>query len=116
MKVSVILPGKDVAFLDAYAQAHGMSRSAAVRRAIHELRRAELSGAYGAAWHEWVVAGEAQEWESNIGGGIVREALPRDLGPQAPPPDIRCGASFHSEVGDLAGRAGDDYEPQPFRS
>lgn len=49
---------------------------------------------------------------------VVREALEHELGPAAPPPDIRCGGSFSSGRGDLARRASssDDYEPPPFRS
>jgi hypothetical protein len=49
---------------------------------------------------------------------LVREALERELGPSAPPPDIRCAGAFGSGTGDLARRAsrGTDYEPPPFRS
>lgn len=47
---------------------------------------------------------------------LVREALERELGPAAPTPDVRCAGTFRSGQGDLARRASDDYEPQPFRS
>lgn len=70
MKVSVSLPGEDVEFLDAYAQAHALSRSAVVHQAIRGLRLGELSGAYGQAWEEWATAGEAQRWESTAGDGL----------------------------------------------
>ena len=47
---------------------------------------------------------------------VVRDALERELGPAAPPPDIRSAGSFRSGSGDLARRAGAGYEPPPFRS
>jgi hypothetical protein len=47
---------------------------------------------------------------------LVREALERELGPASPTPDVRCAGAFSSGQGDLARRAGDDYEPPSFRS
>jgi Arc/MetJ-type ribon-helix-helix transcriptional regulator len=64
MKVSVSLPGEDVAFLDAYAAAHAAaSRSAVVQQAIALLRASELADAYGPAWEEWARSDEADAWE-----------------------------------------------------
>jgi len=72
MKLSVSLPGEDVAFLDAYAHAHAFaSRSAVVQQAIRALRLGELSDAYGPAWEEWVRAGgEADVWDPTAGDGL----------------------------------------------
>jgi Arc/MetJ-type ribon-helix-helix transcriptional regulator len=71
MKVSVSLPGEDVAFLDAYAETHALrSRSAAVHHAIRSLRLGELSDAYGQAWAEWESAGEGERWEPSVGDGL----------------------------------------------
>ncbi len=63
MKVSVSLPGKDVAFLDEYASAHeSPSRSAVVHQAIQALRLGGLREAYGDAWAEWDASGEGAGW------------------------------------------------------
>jgi Arc/MetJ-type ribon-helix-helix transcriptional regulator len=71
MKVSVSLPGDDVAFLDAYAEAHAFpSRSAVVQRAVHALRLDELRESYGPAWDEWANTGEADAWEPTVGDGF----------------------------------------------
>jgi Arc/MetJ-type ribon-helix-helix transcriptional regulator len=71
VKVSVSLPGGDVEFLDAYADAHALSsRSAVVQRAIGVLRREELPEAYGRAWEEWESAGEGELWERVAGDGV----------------------------------------------
>jgi antitoxin MazE9 len=71
MKVSVSLPGGDVEFLDAYAEAHAFpSRSAVVQQAIHVLRLGELSDAYGPAWEEWASGGDANAWEATAGDGL----------------------------------------------
>lgn len=70
MKVSVSLPGDDVAFLDAYASAHSCpSRSAVVHQAIQGLRLGELHEAYGDAWTEWDADGEAESWNAVVGDG-----------------------------------------------
>jgi Arc/MetJ-type ribon-helix-helix transcriptional regulator len=71
MKVSVSLPGEDVAFLDAYASAHAFpSRSAVVQQAIRALRLGDLDEAYGKAWEEWSESGEADLWEATAGDGV----------------------------------------------
>lgn len=70
MKVSVSLPGEDVAFLDSYAGAHQLpSRSAVVRTAIRALRLGDLRDAYSEAWTEWEASGEADAWDSAAGDG-----------------------------------------------
>jgi len=71
MKVSVSLPGEDVAFLDEYASAHACaSRSAVVHQAIRVLRLGELQDAYGEAWAEWESSGEASRWDAVAGDGM----------------------------------------------
>jgi Arc/MetJ-type ribon-helix-helix transcriptional regulator len=71
MKVSVSLPGEDIEFLDAYAEAHAFaSRSAVVHQAIRALRLGELGDAYGPAWEEWASTGEADLWESTSRDGL----------------------------------------------
>jgi Arc/MetJ-type ribon-helix-helix transcriptional regulator len=71
MKVSVSLPGDDVAFLDDYASAHAYaSRSAVVHRAIQVLRLGGLDEAYGDAWAEWGASGEADDWDAVVGDGV----------------------------------------------
>jgi Arc/MetJ-type ribon-helix-helix transcriptional regulator len=71
MKLSVSLPGEDVAFLDEYASAHEYSsRSAVVHQAIRALRLGELHEAYGEAWAEWGANGEADNWGSVVGDGV----------------------------------------------
>jgi Arc/MetJ-type ribon-helix-helix transcriptional regulator len=71
MKVSVSLPGEDVAFLDEYANSHAYpSRSAVVHQAIRALRLGELHKAYGDAWAEWDASGEADVWSAVVGDGV----------------------------------------------
>ena len=71
MKLSVSLRGEDVEFLDAYADAHAMSsRSAVVQQAIRALRREGLPEAYGRAWEEWGVGGDAELWDQLAGDGL----------------------------------------------
>lgn len=71
MKVSVSLPGEDVAFLDAYAQTHAYSsRSAVIHEAIRSFRRGELAGAYREAWEEWAESGDAKVWEQAASDGL----------------------------------------------
>jgi Arc/MetJ-type ribon-helix-helix transcriptional regulator len=71
MKVSVSLPGEDVAFLDEYANAHAFpSRSAVVHTAIKALRLGELDDAYRDAWDEWTESGDADLWDTTTGDGI----------------------------------------------
>ena len=71
MKVSVSLPGEDVAFLDEYASAHRYSsRSAVVHRAIQALRLSGLQEAYGESWAEWDAGGEGARWDAVAGDGV----------------------------------------------
>lgn len=71
MKVSVSLPGEDLAFLDEYASAHSYpSRSAVVHKAIRALRLGELHEAYGDSWAEWDASGEAGSWDAVVGDGM----------------------------------------------
>jgi len=71
MKVSVSLPGEDVAFLDEYVSVHAYpSRSAVVHRAISMLRVGELDDAYRDAWREWTDSGEADRWNAVAGDGV----------------------------------------------
>jgi Arc/MetJ-type ribon-helix-helix transcriptional regulator len=72
VKLSVSLPGADVEFLDAYAQAQGLdSRSAAVQRAVHLLRAAELRAAYASAWDEWTEDPDSAAWEPATADGLA---------------------------------------------
>lgn len=71
MKLSISLPDEDVAALDRYAQAVGISsRSAAIQRAIRLLGSPELDGAYAAAWEEWEASGDAAAWEETTADGL----------------------------------------------
>ena len=72
MKLSVSLPEEDVATLDDYARAHGLSsRSAALQRAIRMLRNPELEQDYAAAWDDWEASGEEAAWESTAADGLA---------------------------------------------
>jgi len=71
MKVSVSLPGEDVAFLDGYAREQGLdSRSAALQKAVRLLRAAELGSAYESAWDEWSTSEDANLWDTTSGDGL----------------------------------------------
>jgi antitoxin MazE9 len=71
MKVSVSLPGDDVAFLDEYAHANAYpSRSSVVHHAIRVLRLGGLQEAYGDSWAEWDASGEAGSWDVVAGDGV----------------------------------------------
>ena len=68
MKVSVSLPGEDVAFLDMYAREQGLeSRSAALHKAVRLLRAAELGAAYEGAWGDLTASGDAEAWDATAG-------------------------------------------------
>ncbi len=70
MKLSVSLSDQDVAALDHYAEAAGLSsRSAAIQQAIRLLSDAELENAYAAAWREWDESGDAEAWAGTIDDG-----------------------------------------------
>ncbi|NHA69911.1 ribbon-helix-helix domain-containing protein [Phycicoccus flavus] len=75
MKLSISLPDEDVAALDRYAEAVGIStRSAAVQRAIRLLAKPELDDAYAAAWEEWEASGDAAAWEETTSDGVADAA------------------------------------------
>lgn len=70
MKLSVSLPDEDVEFLDAYAHQHGFqSRSAAVHKAVRDLRAAQLGAAYEDAFDEWHSGPDADIWDSTARDG-----------------------------------------------
>lgn len=72
MKLSVSLSEEDVAKLDRYARASGLtSRSAAIQHAIRLLGDPELEQEYAAAWEEWEASGESAAWEPTAGDGLV---------------------------------------------
>ena len=74
MKVSISIPERDVAFLDDYAQSHGIaSRSAALHKAIRLLRASELSQHYEAAFAEWSNEGEDRIWDAVIADGLTQD-------------------------------------------
>jgi Arc/MetJ-type ribon-helix-helix transcriptional regulator len=71
MKLSVSLPNEDVEFLDAYAQAQGLSsRSAVVHKAVRLLRGTELAPAYEDAFASWGPSEEAADWDVTAGDGL----------------------------------------------
>ena len=75
MKLSVSLPDEDVATLDEYAQASGLSsRSAALQHAIRLLRHADLEQDYASAWQEWESSGEQNFWEGTVADGLADAA------------------------------------------
>lgn len=72
MKISISLPDDDVAVLDEYARQMGLpSRSAAVQRAIHLLKSAEVEADYAAAWDEWVESGAEADWDVTTGDVLI---------------------------------------------
>ncbi|HEY3437817.1 MAG TPA: ribbon-helix-helix domain-containing protein [Actinotalea sp.] len=75
MKLSVSLSEADVAALDKYAHAAGLSsRSAAIQQAIRLLGDPELEDSYAAAWDEWAASGDAAAWESTAADGLADAA------------------------------------------
>ncbi len=75
MKLSISLPDEDVAALDRYARAAGItSRSAAIQRAIRLLAQPGLDDAYAAAWDEWEASGDASTWEESTADGLADAA------------------------------------------
>lgn len=75
MKLSVSLSVQDVAVLDRYVQAAGVSsRSAAIQQAIRMLGDPELEEAYAAAWEEWDASGEASAWDVTANDGLTDAA------------------------------------------
>jgi Arc/MetJ-type ribon-helix-helix transcriptional regulator len=74
VKLSVSLPDTDVAYLDAYAQTRGQSRSAVLHKAVRALRAAELGDSYEDAWETWSASGEAAAWGPTVGDGLPATA------------------------------------------
>lgn len=75
MKLSVSLPDEDVAILDEFARAAGLSsRSAAVHHAVRMLRLPELEQDYQAAWNEWEASGDQTAWSVTAADGIADAA------------------------------------------
>ncbi|TFC03995.1 ribbon-helix-helix domain-containing protein [Cryobacterium mannosilyticum] len=75
MKISVSLPDEDVAVLDEYARAAGLSsRSAAVHHAVRMLRLPDLEQNYEAAWSEWEASGDLAVWSVTAADGIADAA------------------------------------------
>ncbi|MBC7762346.1 MAG: ribbon-helix-helix protein, CopG family [Candidatus Saccharibacteria bacterium] len=75
MKISVSLPEEDVAVLDEYARAAGLSsRSAAVHHAVRMLRLPDLEKDYEAAWSDWEASGDLAVWSVTAADGIADAA------------------------------------------
>ena len=75
MKLSISLSEEEVAALDKYVHAAGLSsRSAAIQQAIRLLGDPELEDAYAEAWDEWDASGDAAAWESTAADGLVDAA------------------------------------------
>jgi Arc/MetJ-type ribon-helix-helix transcriptional regulator len=71
VKLSVSLPDDDVALLDEFARAKGLtSRSAALHHAVKLLRLVELERDYEAAWSEWEDSSDQAAWASTVGDGL----------------------------------------------
>lgn len=72
MKLSVSLPEDDVAFLDSYATARGISsRSAAMHKAVRLLRASELGPDYEEAWSEWTQRDDGDVWDVTVSDGLI---------------------------------------------
>jgi len=86
VKLSVSLPGEDVAFLDVYSREQGLdSRSAALQRAVRMLRVSELTAAYASAWGEWDADGEASAWDATTADGSAGGPARADEPPRQEP-------------------------------
>lgn len=70
MKISVSMPDEDVAFLDEYAEEHGIeSRSAVLHVAVERLRSLSWESAYAQAFAEWAESEDAELWDAVSGDG-----------------------------------------------
>lgn len=70
VKLSVSMDEVEVAFIDRYADEHGVaSRSGVVQRALRLLRARELGDDYAVAWEEWD-HGDAALWDEAAGDGL----------------------------------------------
>ena len=66
MRVSVILSGDDVAYLESLeASGRYDSQSAALQQAVRLLRASELGDAYEAAWAEWEGSDDEKCWSAS---------------------------------------------------
>ena len=75
MKLSVSLRDEDVAVLDRYVAAAGLSsRSAALQHAIRLLRHPDLEQDYADAWEEWDSSGERAVWDATAADGLTDAA------------------------------------------
>jgi Arc/MetJ-type ribon-helix-helix transcriptional regulator len=72
VKLSVSIPDEIVAFIDEYAEEHGVeSRSGVVQRAVFLLRASELGTEYEAAWAEWAASdADADAWDATASDGV----------------------------------------------
>jgi hypothetical protein len=71
VKLSVSLPDGDIAFLDEYARAHGISsRSGVLHEALALLRARLLDSAYAAAWDEWSADDDNAVWDQAGADGL----------------------------------------------
>ncbi|MCK0114091.1 ribbon-helix-helix domain-containing protein [Ornithinimicrobium sp. F0845] len=72
MKLSISLSPAEVAALDAYARATGLtSRSAVIQHAIRLLDDPQLEEDYAAAWEEWQESGDADAWSATAADGLA---------------------------------------------
>lgn len=69
MKLSISLPGSDVAYIDELAKTAG-SRSAAVQAAIRQMREHELEAQYEEAYAEWEGSEDQRLWDLTSSDGI----------------------------------------------
>ena len=75
MKLSVSLPDEDVAVLDEFVRAAGLSsRSAALHHAVRTLRLPGLEQDYEVAWSEWEASGDHAAWGVTAAHGIADAA------------------------------------------
>ena len=70
MKVSISIPERTLEFLDDWAKAQGLSRSAAVAKAVDSMRHEDLADEYEQAWDEWSESEDADAWDVVVGDGI----------------------------------------------
>lgn len=69
--MSVDLSEQDLATVDDFQRAAGLSsRSAVIRHAIRQLPRPEVEGAYEQAWEEWDNSDDAALWENVVADGL----------------------------------------------
>jgi Arc/MetJ-type ribon-helix-helix transcriptional regulator len=75
MKVSVSLPGDDLAYLESQiANGRYATRSAAMHAAIKSLRTRDLEAQYAEAARDWAESGDQAAWGSTVADGLDDEA------------------------------------------